>query len=426
MRTPENFFSSKNEHGNESVIMEKLPFLNSRNSEDVSNLTPRSTRLPPPPFSAEKSGNFRLSLLLSSIYIFSSVVYLISVRAIFSTKTFQGGILVLLIDLLKMVVCIVAYQIQYKQSIFIPLFFTKGTSYPSSFDRSADNNIVSSRRSMMPEGVSSSSSSTASPETLSSKQLWRCSIPYLVTGGLYTVYNNMTVVCLRRMNASTYQVFLQSKILITGLLFTIFFKKRFSVRQWASIVILMIGVMVKFIPVSPSSEPSDVESSSPTTSTVVQSFLNLALVLFQASLSSMAGVYTEFALKQQAQVSIHIQNFFMYFFSLFIGVIITTLTLPSGTSFPFYEFFDFRLVVIACFGVMTGLSASFLLKYINVIVKGFAAAVEVIVTAFVSSAILGDVLTSADFLAALVVSYAIYLHSSKGWGDSAQVSYPKK
>jgi len=134
-----------------------------------------------------------------------------------------------------------------------------------------------------------------------------------------------------------------------------------------------------------------------------------------------AGVYTEFALKQQAQLSIHIQNFFMYFFSLLIGVIIVVFTLPSGSSFSFFDFFDIRLIVVACFGVSTGLSASFLLKYINVIVKGFAAAVEVIVTAFVSSAVLGDVLTKADFFAALFVSYAIYLHSSKGWGDSTQI-----
>lgn len=420
MRTSPSFFSSKNERGNDDQGGE-LPFLNSQSPEDLSDSPPRIARLPPPTFSAEKSGNLRLSFLLSSIYIFSSVVYLISVRVLFSTKKFQGAILVLLIDSMKMMVCVVAYRIQYKESILIPLFFTKGTSHPSSIDRFADGKMVSGRHSTISEDVPSSSSSTASTGTLSSKKLWRCSVPFLITAGLYTVYNNLTVVCLRRMNASTYQVFLQSKILITGVLFTIFFKRRFSLRQWMSIVILTVGVMVKFIPVSSSSEPSDEGSGSPSTSSFVQSFLNLILVLFQASLSSVAGVYTEFALKQQAQLSIHIQNFFMYFFSLLIGVIIVVFTLPSGSSFSFFDFFDIRLIVVACFGVSTGLSASFLLKYINVIVKGFAAAVEVIVTAFVSSAVLGDVLTKADFFAALFVSYAIYLHSSKGWGDSTQI-----
>ncbi|KFZ62225.1 UDP-N-acetylglucosamine transporter, partial [Antrostomus carolinensis] len=103
-----------------------------------------------------------------------------------------------------------------------------------------------------------------------------------IPSGIYTLQNNLLYVALSNLDAATYQVTYQLKILTTALFSVSMLSKKLGVYQWLSLVILMTGVAF------------------------VQ-FVGLMAVLIACFSSGFAGVYFEKILKETKQ-SVWIRN----------------------------------------------------------------------------------------------------------------------
>ncbi|MGH0184392.1 UNVERIFIED_CONTAM: hypothetical protein FKN15_014516 [Acipenser sinensis] len=68
------------------------------------------------------------------------------------------------------------------------------------------------------------------------------SLKLAVPAGIYTLQNNLLYVALSNLDAATYQVTYQLKILTTALFSVSMLGKRLNIYQWLSLVILMTGV----------------------------------------------------------------------------------------------------------------------------------------------------------------------------------------
>jgi UDP-sugar transporter A1/2/3 len=64
----------------------------------------------------------------------------------------------------------------------------------------------------------------------------------LVPAGLYTLQNNLLFIALSRLDAATYQVTYQLKILTTAVFSVFMLGKQLDSTKWISLVILMTGV----------------------------------------------------------------------------------------------------------------------------------------------------------------------------------------
>ncbi len=64
----------------------------------------------------------------------------------------------------------------------------------------------------------------------------------LIPAGLYTLQNNLLFVALSNLDAATYQVTYQLKILTTALFSVLMLGKKLDSLKWVSLVILMFGV----------------------------------------------------------------------------------------------------------------------------------------------------------------------------------------
>ncbi|KAG8555939.1 hypothetical protein GDO81_017869 [Engystomops pustulosus] len=221
---------------------------------------------------------------------------------------------------------------------------------------------------------------------------------------IYTLQNNLLYVALSNLDAATYQVTYQLKILTTALFSVSMLQKRLTKFQWLSLVILMLGVTFVQWPTDSSSAPSkDVSSGS--------RFMGLMAVLTACFSSGFAGVYFEKILKETKQ-SVWIRNIQLGFFGGIFGLVGVYAydgdSVSKGGFFQGYNNLTWTVVVLQALG---GLVVAAVIKYADNILKGFATSLSIILSTLISYFWLQDfVPTSVFFVGAIFVISATFLY----------------
>ncbi|XP_074175158.1 UDP-N-acetylglucosamine transporter isoform X3 [Rhinolophus sinicus] len=225
-----------------------------------------------------------------------------------------------------------------------------------------------------------------------------------IPSGIYTLQNNLLYVALSNLDAATYQVTYQLKILTTALFSVSMLSKKLGVYQWLSLVILMTGVaFVQW--------PSDSQELDSKELSAGSQFVGLMAVLTACFSSGFAGVYFEKILKETKQ-SVWIRNIQLGSFgSIFglMGVYIYDGELVSKNGFfQGYNRLTWIVVVLQALG---GLVIAAVIKYADNILKGFATSLSIILSTLISYFWLQDfVPTSVFFLGAILVIAATFLY----------------
>ncbi|KRX26476.1 UDP-N-acetylglucosamine transporter [Trichinella nelsoni] len=167
----------------------------------------------------------------------------------------------------------------------------------------------------------------------------------LVPALLYIAQNNLLFLALSNLDAATYQITYQSKILTTAILSVLMLGKRLDLLKWLSLFALMCGVAIIQIPAN---------------STVDQQFthdwsskvIGLSAVIIACFTSGFSGVYLELILKT-TNTSLWMRNF------------------QLGTAFG-------------------GLVIGMVVKYMDNIVKVFASSISIVLSGLLSYFLLAD------------------------------------
>ncbi|KFP29442.1 UDP-N-acetylglucosamine transporter, partial [Colius striatus] len=207
-----------------------------------------------------------------------------------------------------------------------------------------------------------------------------------IPSGIYTLQNNLLYVALSNLDAATYQVTYQLKILTTALFSVSMLSKKLGVYQWLSLVILMTGVAF------------------------VQ-FVGLMAVLTACFSSGFAGVYFEKILKETKQ-SVWIRNIQLGFFGSIFGLMGVYIydgeQVSKNGFFQGYNKLTWIVVVLQALG---GLVIAAVIKYADNILKGFATSLSIILSTLISYFWLQDfVPTSVFFFGAILVIAATFLY----------------
>lgn len=125
-----------------------------------------------------------------------------------------------------------------------------------------------------------------------------------IPSGLYAIQNNLLFLALTYLNAATYQVTYQLKILTTALCWVFMLNKTLEKHQWFSLFMLAIGVgLVTW----PSPEEATKRLATQNQITWLQQCIGFGAVLFASLTSGFAGVYFERVLKT-GPVSVWVRN----------------------------------------------------------------------------------------------------------------------
>nr|XP_054751930.1 UDP-galactose translocator-like [Lytechinus pictus] len=223
---------------------------------------------------------------------------------------------------------------------------------------------------------------------------------------IYMIQNNLLFIAVSNLNAATFQVTYQLKILTTALFSLIMLKKTLSSLQWFALVLLFIGVaIVQMQPGDPSKEATD-------STTAEQSPMKGLIAILLSCLSSgFAGVYFEKILKG-SQGSIWLRNIQLGLFGSLTGIL--GIWLKDGSEVIekgfFFGYTKYVILVIAlqAFG---GLLVAVVVKYADNILKGFATSFSIIISTVFSVYLFGLLINIQFCLGAGLVIFAIYLYS---------------
>ncbi|TNN53819.1 UDP-N-acetylglucosamine transporter [Liparis tanakae] len=237
-----------------------------------------------------------------------------------------------------------------------------------------------------------------------------------IPSGIYTLQNNLLYVALSNLDAATYQVTYQLKILTTALFSVSMLGRRLGVYQWLSLLILMGGValvQVQYSFLSWPSEPTAApEEDAPSAGS---QFVGVAAVLVACFSSGFAGVYFEKILKESKQ-SVWVRNIQLGLFGLVFGlfgmVAYDGERVRESGMFQGYNTVTCSVVALQALG---GLVIAAVIKYADNILKGFATSLSIILSTLISYFWLQDFdPTGVFFLGAVLVIAATFLYGYEG------------
>lgn len=227
-----------------------------------------------------------------------------------------------------------------------------------------------------------------------------------VPSGLYTIQNNLLFVALSNLDAATYQVTYQLKILTTALFSVCMLHKKLGIFKWISLILLMGGVtLVQW--------QTDVKGTGSTKEPSVSGqFIGLLAVLTACCSSGFAGVYFEKILKG-TKASIWMRNVQLGAFGVIFGLMAVFINdgnhIAEGGFLQGYGRVTWMVISLQAFG---GLVVAAVVKYADNILKGFATSVSIVVSSLVSFYFLGDFQpTNFFFIGTCGVLAATFLYS---------------
>lgn len=229
-------------------------------------------------------------------------------------------------------------------------------------------------------------------------------LKYMVPAGLYCIYNNLVFYNLALFDPGTYNVLMQLRIVMTGVLHQAIFGRKLNKNQWGAMLLITAGCMMK------ESGKFTGEGSKQ------ESFAPWVLLFMQMCCSVGAGLYNEVLLKDEVapEVTTNLQNAYMYFHSVLLNIILLIFNgtfweaaSPSNMATVFSPTLLAIIVIMASVGTVTG----FFLKHLDSVRKTVAGALEIVFVVFFSFCIFGTPLDLPCVLAALMVGGGVVLFS---------------
>lgn len=224
---------------------------------------------------------------------------------------------------------------------------------------------------------------------------------YAVPAALYAVHNNIVFLGLEALDAPTFQLLNNLKIVITGILTRTFLKRPMTLLQWIGIMLLTVAQAVASLKTTVS--PSHKEASY---------FYGVCLMVALSFLSAFASIYNEFLLKGSSD-STHWQNIQLYAFSV---LVCGMQTFAAGSAYSssneggFFEGFDGWTWIVIIVSAFMGQAVSFVLKYADNITNRFATALSLVLTAVLSYLFFGTHITLPFGLGLLLLAVAFVLY----------------
>ncbi|KAJ7774491.1 nucleotide-sugar transporter-domain-containing protein [Mycena maculata] len=241
-----------------------------------------------------------------------------------------------------------------------------------------------------------------------SQDCWKLSIPAI----LYVIQNNLQFVAVSNLQAATFQVSYQMKILTTAGFSVLLLRKKLTSPQWVALLFLAIGVGVVQIQAGAVRVVQDgVVQDDTHTMNAMKGFIAVATACLT---SGLAGVYFEMVLKN-TQTDLWVRNVQLSLFSLLPALAPVFYLYASDpqdgwipTLFRNFGGWAWGTVSVQVFG---GLLTALVIKYSDNILKGFATSLSIVISFLASVALFDFQITFTFIIGSFIVLVATWLYN---------------
>jgi len=223
---------------------------------------------------------------------------------------------------------------------------------------------------------------------------------------LYLVQNNLQYVAMTYLDAPTYAVTYQTKLLWVAVCSAAFLGKSLETRQWIALVGLMLGVGIVQFSQTSSSGAHDVSPA--------QRTFGMVILLLAALCSSLAAVSFEKLLKG-VKVGLWTRNLQLATFSIICSVVPLLASRDMDKIMHYGFFHGYTLLTWSCIAMNAfgGLLVGAVINYCDAILKDIAIGASIVVSA-IGSMYLFDFQPQGGFTVGVVlVSYAVPLYAGR-------------
>jgi solute carrier family 35 (UDP-sugar transporter), member A1/2/3 len=246
------------------------------------------------------------------------------------------------------------------------------------------------------------------------------------------IQNNLQFVAASNLDAATFQVSYQMKILTTAAFSVILLRRKITPLKWLALFFLALGVGIVQIQCSVAKSPSGGPSSADVHTMVpFKGFLAVAAACFT---SGLAGVYFEMVLKNST-ADLWVRNVQLSLFSL-LPALVPIIMAPSPSpgapahSVPslthlFANFTPWAWATVLT-QVLGGLITALVIKYADNIMKGFATSLSIVISFLASVGLFHFRITGSFIVGASVVLTATWLYSQPDGKQRGSCTAPFK
>jgi UDP-sugar transporter A1/2/3 len=230
------------------------------------------------------------------------------------------------------------------------------------------------------------------------REHWKSAFP----AALFFIQNQLLYVGLTHLDAASFQILMQFRLVTTALASVLMLNKRLSLQQWLSLLILGAGVAVVQLSIKRTSTAEHRQNQ----------WTGVVAVFAICCTSAVGAVYFEGLLKGQSGVSIWTRNVQLSAYSLAggVGSLYFSSDWPTiGQNGFTYGFTSLTIVVIAL-QASGGLLVAMVMKYADNILKGFALALAIIISSILSVVFFNFELTTSYAQGATMVIGAVFLY----------------
>lgn len=230
---------------------------------------------------------------------------------------------------------------------------------------------------------------------------WAMSIPAVI----YFIQKLLSFLGLQYLDSAVYAILTQLKLLTTAIFSVLILGTKLNPRKWRALFLLLVGVILIHL--------AAVEDNKTKQSSYQEFLIGVLASLGIAFLSGFAGVYIERALKSTADASIWDMNYQLSLSGTAVAVL-SALSLdrkPSEQAF----FHGWNLVTVAVVIVFSfgGILVAMIGKYADMIMKGFATGIAIIVTSLLNAYFFDGILTLHFALGVAVVLISLFNYNEK-------------
>jgi len=232
----------------------------------------------------------------------------------------------------------------------------------------------------------------------------------VVPAVLYLAMNVLSFYAIGRIDASTFSIVAQLKILTTGLFAVAVLGRRLHCRKWRALFTLTCGVVL----ISEQTRPKGASASAGAPEVpLVEWLLGMGAVIVEVLMSGFASIYFEKVLKSADETySVWDRNFQLAFWSLAIY-------LPMAIyDNPFDPFAGWSCIAAACafLGALGGVLVALSIKHTDSVMKTIATTGSIVLTTMLNAGFLDGPFNSAIVIGTLVVITSVFNYSDNG-GD---------